>query len=141
MKLVVTTPDKVVLDIDGVAAVRAEDPSGWFGILPGHADLLTVLAQSVMVWRGADGAEHFVAVRGGVLTVRDGREIAVATREAFAADDMDAIAAALKAAKEEAREREASARTESAGLEAAAVRRIQDYLESTGGRPVPPGEV
>ena len=64
-----------------VASVRAEDESGSFGILPGHADLLTVLPPSVVRWHGADGVERFCAVDGGVLTVTAGRNVAIACRE------------------------------------------------------------
>jgi F-type H+-transporting ATPase subunit epsilon len=140
MKLVVATPDRVVLEADAVASLRAEDATGSFGVLPGHADLLTVLVPSVIAWRDGGGAEHYVAVRGGVLTVRDGTTVEVASREAVAGDDVEAIGAELAAAAEAAREREASARTDAIGLEAAVVRRIQDYLQAGGGTAPPLGE-
>ncbi|MEJ2130708.1 MAG: F0F1 ATP synthase subunit epsilon, partial [Gammaproteobacteria bacterium] len=66
MRLVVTTPISVVVDEADVRHVRAEDESGAFGILPGHADFVTVLAISVITWRSHRDEEHHVAVRGGV---------------------------------------------------------------------------
>ena len=42
MKLRIVTPLSVVVDEDGVQALRAEDASGGFGILRGHADFLPV---------------------------------------------------------------------------------------------------
>jgi len=51
LHLTVTTPSQILVESDNVAAVRAEDQSGSFGILPGHADLLTVLVPSVLRWR------------------------------------------------------------------------------------------
>lgn len=132
MKLVVATPERIMVDTDQAAALRAEDATGGFGVLPGHADLLTVLVPSVLAWRDRAGSEHYVAVRGGVLTVRGGA-VEVATPEAFAGDDLDALAADLAAAAAAASEREAEARTGTAGLEAAAVRRIEDYLRIGGG--------
>ncbi len=48
MRLRIITPLAVVVDEDGVLALRAEDASGSFGILPGHADFLTSLAISVV---------------------------------------------------------------------------------------------
>ena len=56
LHLTITTPATVLVDRDDVARVRAEDESGGFGILPGHADLLTVLPASVVRWRSGDGA-------------------------------------------------------------------------------------
>ena len=41
----------MIADHDDVVSVRAEDASGSFGILPGHADLITVLTPSVVAWR------------------------------------------------------------------------------------------
>ncbi len=72
LTLTVTTPLRVAVNAHDVAAIRAEDASGGFGILPGHADLLTVLAPSVLRWRGRDGIAHYCALRGGVLRVTGG---------------------------------------------------------------------
>ncbi len=90
MRLLVTTPFAIVVRAEQVAHVRAEDPTGAFGILPHHAGFLTVLVPSVLSWRGADGREGHCAVRGGVLTV-EGQEVSVATREAVPADDLEAL--------------------------------------------------
>ena len=46
-----------------------------FGILPGHADFLTALSISVVTWRDQAGAEHHLAVRGGMLEVRGGERV------------------------------------------------------------------
>ncbi len=54
MKLLITTPTAVVINAQDVAAVRAEDESGSFGILNGHADFLTALTVSVVSWHNAD---------------------------------------------------------------------------------------
>ena len=61
----------------------------------GHADFLTVLAMSVVTWRDATGNEHHVAVRGGVLMVRDGDTVEVATREAVGEETLDRLEAAV----------------------------------------------
>ena len=58
MKLTVTTPLAIVLDVEDVAHLRAEDETGAFGILPAHADFLTALAVSVVTWRDAKGVER-----------------------------------------------------------------------------------
>jgi len=133
MKLTVTTPESVVVAADDVAALRAEDASGWFGLRPGHADLVAVLVPSVISWRGGDEVEHYVAVRGGVLTVADGERIDVATRQAVAGNDYDTLDAALASAVEAAHEEESRARTEAIGLEATAVRALEAYLQAASG--------
>ena len=91
MHLVITEPTQVVVDHDDVVSVRAEDASGSFGILTGHADLITALTPSVVAWRQADGGQGWCAVRRGVLSVRAGREVAIATRQAQCGDDLASL--------------------------------------------------
>lgn len=128
MDLVITTPTAVAASVIGVAHLRAEDESGAFGVLPGHADLLTALVPSVLTWRLADGREGHCAVRGGVLSVADGARIAVATREAVVGDDLHALEHDVLARFHRAREEEGEARTGARRLHLAAVRHILAYL-------------
>lgn len=130
MRLRVATPMAVVVDAPDAVAIRAEDGSGHFGILPGHIDFLTVLEPSVVTWRDEQGREHFVAVRGGILTVQEGRTVEVATREAVAGDDLVALQAGVLAsmrAEEQAEERE---RAHAARLHAAFIQQMTRYLRS-----------
>ncbi len=86
MRLRITTPLSIVTDED-IDSLRAEDESGGFGVLPGHAPFLTALTISIVSWRGSEG-ERFCALRGGVLTVGDEANITIATREAVTGDDL-----------------------------------------------------
>ncbi|WP_374576244.1 F0F1 ATP synthase subunit epsilon [Phenylobacterium sp.] len=128
MRLLITTPASVVLDETGVTAVRAEDESGGFGVLEGHADFLTVLTPSVVSWRGADERRRYCAVRRGVLTVSRAGGVAVATREAILGDDLDQLEGIVRTRFHEAAEAERVARTESLQLQMKAMRRIVRYL-------------
>lgn len=128
MRLVIATPLSVLLDARDVASLRGEDDSGAFGILEHHADLLTVLSVSVVSWRDTHGAEHHAAVRGGVLTVRGGQAIEIATREAVVSDDLNVLEAeVLKRFRQEAGA-EKAARTAAARLQLAVIRHICRYL-------------
>ena len=128
MKLTILTPTAVVADVDPVYLVRAEDPTGSFGILPRHADLLTVLAVSVLVYRDAENRERFVAVRGGILTVRAGREVQVLTREAVAEDDLGRLEREVLAHFRRTAATEEEAARGLRRLEGALVRRAAEYL-------------
>ncbi|WP_298364048.1 F0F1 ATP synthase subunit epsilon [Azospirillum sp.] len=136
LDLVITTPTAVVARSAAVTHLRAEDDSGAFGILPGHADLLTALSVSVVSWREADdnadgideGRERHCAVRGGVLTVSDGARIAVATREAVAGDDLAALERDVLTRFRQERAAEGEARGGARRLRLAAVRHILSYL-------------
>lgn len=133
MRLVITTPVEVAAEASEVAALRAEDATGAFGILPGHADFLTALAISVVSWRHGDGSGGHCAVRGGVLTVTGGREVAVATREAVASLDLERLEHEVLVRFRAAEEEERTARTGAARLHLAAMQRLVGYL-----RPAPP---
>ncbi len=130
MRLIVTTPLAIVADVSGVAHLRAKDETGAFGILPGHADFLTALSISVATWRDRTGAERHVAVRGGVLEVRGGETIAIATREAIPGDDLVQLETEMLAAFRQRDEEERSARTEAQRLYLEAIRQIYQFLKS-----------
>jgi F-type H+-transporting ATPase subunit epsilon len=128
MRLVITTPTTILLDAPDVRSVRAEDSSGAFGIQPGHADFLTALAIGVLIWRGADGGEHYAALRGGVLRVRDGNWVEVATREAIVGDDLKTLREVVIAQMIRNAEAEREARMGALGLQRAAIQQIYRYL-------------
>ncbi len=128
MRLLITTPTDVMLDDPDVVALRAEDESGGFGILDGHADFLTALTISVVSWRRADNLRRSCAVCRGVLSVTKGREVAIATRQAVLGDDLDHLERVVLAEFREAIEAERVARTESAQLQMKAIRQIVRYL-------------
>lgn len=134
MRLLITTPTAVIIDHRDVVAVRAEDDSGGFGILQGHADFLTALTVSVVSWRHADDRQRFCAVRRGVLSVTGGNEVAIATRQAMPGDDLHHLEQVILAEFREAAEAERTARTESLQLQMKAIRQIVHYM-----RPQRPG--
>jgi F-type H+-transporting ATPase subunit epsilon len=128
VKLRITTPAAVIAELDDVLHLRAEDASGAFGILPRHADFLTVLEPSVVSWRRARNVTGYCAVRGGVLAVRGGQQIAIATRDAVQGDDLVRLEAEVVATFRAKAAEEQAARADSARLQLAAVRRMFDYL-------------
>ncbi len=89
---------------------------------------LTALTVSVVSWRRADGRQRFCAVRHGVLSVTDGSEVAIATREAIAGDDLARLERVVLAQFREELEAERTARTESLQLQMQAIRQIVRYL-------------
>jgi len=124
MRLIITGPTRVAVDVSDVASVRAEDASGSFGILPGHADLITALAPSVVTWRGPGGTPRYCAVQRGVLSVRGGQEVAIATRQAEIGDNLAALEQAVLARLHEAQDAERRARVAATKLHTAAIREI-----------------
>ena len=130
MKLLVTTPLTIIIGASDVVHVRAEDETGAFGILPGHADFLTALSISVATWKDQAGGEHHVAVRGGMLQVLSGDTITIATREAIVSDDLARLQTEVLTAFRREAEEEKSARTDAQRLYLAAIRQINRFLNS-----------
>jgi len=131
MRLVVTTPTAIAVDDSSVGHVRAEDASGGFGIKTGHADFLTTLSICVVRWHNGGGVEHYVAVRGGVLRVREGKLVEIATREAVVGDDLGHLRGEVLATMAKGIEVEREARSGLLSLEQAAIRQIYRYLRPT----------
>lgn len=127
MRLEVTTPFATVLRTDEAVHVRAEDDSGAFGILRAHADFLTALAVSVLTWRDGKSHEHYVAVRGGMLCVRDD-VVSVATPEAVVGEDLHSLEADVLSRFRRHIDEERAAHTAAQRLHLAAIRQIMRLL-------------
>ncbi|WP_296706015.1 F0F1 ATP synthase subunit epsilon [Rhodoblastus sp.] len=128
LNLTISTPASVLVDSAKVQSIRAEDESGGFGILPGHADLLTVLPASVVRWRERDGVAHFCALKSGVLTVTGGHRVAIACREGAIGDDLPTLEAQVQALRAAETDADRRARVEQMRLHARAVRQLMHYL-------------
>lgn len=128
MRLRIADPVTIAVDRT-VSAVRAEDATGSFGILNGHADFLTALEISVISWREPDGRAGYCAVRGGILTVSHGTDVSVATREAHVGADLDELEHVVLAGYRAHVETERSGRTAAAKLRMQAIRRMVEALQ------------
>ena len=133
MRLRITTPLAVVVDADAVQIVSAEDASGSFGVQPRHADFLTSLAVGVVSWKDGAGARHYCAVHGGVFTVTGGQDVAIATREAIAGDDLAMLDQQILARFREDREAERAEYFGSTQMQLNAIRQIVRHLRPGGG--------
>lgn len=135
LHLVITTPAAVLVDTADVVSLRAEDETGGFGILAGHADFLTVLPASVVRWRDRQNQLHFCAVSGGIITIAEGRDISVACRQAILGTELASLENEVQRMRLAQEESERRSRVEQARLHANTVRQLIKYL-----RPGQPGQ-
>lgn len=133
LHLTIATPMDLLVDEPAALSFRAEDEGGGFGILPEHADLLTVLPASVVRWRAPNRAEHFCALRAGLVTVTGGERVAIACREGILGDDLAVLEAEVERLRAEERDADRRARVEQMRLHARAVRQLMQFLQP--GRP------
>jgi F-type H+-transporting ATPase subunit epsilon len=138
MRLVVTTPFAILAEAEGIVHLRAENTTGPFGILPGHADFLTVLVPSVVSWRDEQGAERSIAVCGGVLEV-SGDLIAIATPEAVPGDDGHRLETEVIARLMRRQEEDQDPRADAQRLYVETLRRVVRFLRARSPRPAPGG--
>lgn len=139
MRFTVTTPLRVVIDAKDVRSLRAEDETGSFGVLPGHADFLTVLTISVVTWRNSEDREEHVAVRGGTLIVRQDQHVEVVTRDAVSEETLGALSEAVVQHWRKEKKVENEAGLSASRLQLAAIHLIERYVEAgCGGHPREP---
>lgn len=128
LHLTIATPTELLLECRTVRSVRAMDESGSFGILPGHADLLTVLPASVVQWREDEDTWRYCAVRGGVLSVSGGDKVAIACRRGVLGADLKELEGEVRQAHAAQADAQRCARVEQTRFHALAVRQLVRYL-------------
>jgi len=70
MQLEVLTPDKIVLQTT-TPSMQVLLPDGWWGILPGHAPLISFVNAGVIHYRTGD-SKRFIAIYKGTVEVQKG---------------------------------------------------------------------
>lgn len=127
MRLKVLLPSEILLD-EPAGKIVAEAHDGWFGILPRHIDFVTALVPSVLVYVDTAGVERFLGIDEGIL-VKCAADVQVSTRNAVLGDDLYSLQRAVHAKFLELDDRERSARSALARLEAGVVRRFIELQE------------
>ena len=123
LTLTIATPSELALDGAEVTLVRAADDSGSFGIMAGHADLLTMMRQTILRWRLPDGSRHYCAVQGALL-LASGGDVRVSAREARLGGDLDKLEQEIAISRQQHEEATKEERVASARLHAQAVRAL-----------------
>ncbi len=82
------------LDVEGVTSFIGEDTTGSFGILPGHARLMSVLVFGLARFRCREGAWQYLAMPGAVLYFVD-NTLNIACRHYLIDEDYERISQRL----------------------------------------------
>jgi F-type H+-transporting ATPase subunit epsilon len=88
-RLTIVTPEKII--VRNITHIRLKDETAYFGIMKEHIDFLTVLVPSLCYYREASGKETFLAVDGGILSVREG-DVMLTSREIYESGDAGRLA-------------------------------------------------
>jgi F-type H+-transporting ATPase subunit epsilon len=127
MNLRVLLPTEVLIE-EEVAKVIAEAPNGFFCLLPKHVDFIAALVPGILSFETTGGREEFLAVDEGIL-IKCGQEVFVSTRNAMRGPDLGELKRTVVEKFEALDEREKTARSAMARIEAGFVRR---FLEIQG---------
>jgi F-type H+-transporting ATPase subunit epsilon len=73
-----------------ITNIRLRDETGFFGIMKGHIDFLTILLPSLGYYRSSNGREIFLAVNGGILSIRGGIARLI-SREVFESEEVEML--------------------------------------------------
>lgn len=105
----IITGERIVYRQEEVDSVVAPGSEGALGILPGHAKLVSLLAQGEMkIRRGGD--EEYFAVFGGFIEVTDNKVIILADSAERASEiDLERVSTAREQAETALRNRDAVA--------------------------------
>jgi len=107
LKLEIVTPDGVIFD-NVAKQVNLPGSEGEFGVLAGHAALVSLLDTGVIVIEKEDGSEIAVAINSGYVKVEEEKTTCIVDGAvALSADDSD-LSKALEAAKDLLKSTEAS---------------------------------
>lgn len=123
--LELVTPERVVLS-ERVQSVRVPGTEGSFGVLVGHAPLMSALTVGVVKVVHANGDEEFIATSGGFVEVGPEKVIVLADA-AERADEIDVARA--EAAVNRARQRLNSGESIDYGRAQAALNRATNRLK------------
>jgi F-type H+-transporting ATPase subunit epsilon len=80
--------------LEDIETFVGEDRSGSFGILPGHARLMTSLVFGLARFRRAGGSWQYLALPGALLYFRD-NELTLSTRHYIVDEDYSRISTTL----------------------------------------------
>jgi F-type H+-transporting ATPase subunit epsilon len=123
MKLKVLLPDRTLVDEEDVRKVSLEAEDGAITLLARHQDLATALVPGILSFESAGGGETFLALAEGTL-VKCGEEVLVSARRGILGPELGNLRERVEAEFRQLDERETSARTALAKIEATFVHRF-----------------
>jgi F-type H+-transporting ATPase subunit epsilon len=122
MNLKILLPTEVFLEKEA-SKIVAEAGDGFFGLLPRHVDFVSALVPGIFTYWDRDDNEVFLAIDRGLL-VKYGQEVLVSTRTAVSGVDLDELERLIEETFFEVDERDRTARSAVARMEADFIRRL-----------------
>jgi F-type H+-transporting ATPase subunit epsilon len=113
-----------------VTHIRLRDESGFFGIMKGHIDFLTVLVPSLCYYRDENGAEMFLAVDEGIFSVRGG-VATLTSRDVFESADAETLAEHIESSFQQRKKSEVGLHEMLGNIEKSFIEKMVVFLRET----------
>jgi F-type H+-transporting ATPase subunit epsilon len=113
-----------------VTHIRLRDESGFFGIMKGHINFLTVLVPSLCYYRDENGAEVFLAVDEGIFSVQGG-VATLTSKEVFESADPETLAEHIESSFQQRKKSEAGLREMLGNIEKSFIEKMVVFLRET----------
>ena len=107
MKLEIITPNGIIFDAE-VKQVNLPGSEGEFGVLAGHAGLVSLLDTGIIIIDKEDGSELAVAINSGYVKVEEEKTTCIVDGAVALSGDDSELSKALEDAKELLKSTEAS---------------------------------
>ncbi len=127
MNLKIALPAAVLVD-EPVKKIVVEAENGSFCLLPRHIDIVAALVPGVLTYFDGEGRERFLGIDEATL-VKCGDEVTISARNAVEGDDLANLRHQVETAFIMLDERERSARSALARLEAGIARRFVELKD------------
>ena len=98
MQLEVLTPDKNVLETSA-QSIQVLLPDGWWGILPGHAPMISYIEAGILHYTQSDTTRYVAFYRGTIEVQKasaDHTRVSILTAAAEEGETLDAVESALE---------------------------------------------
>lgn len=113
-----------------IRSMRLKDQTGFFGIMRGHTDFLTVLKRAVCYYTDENNREVFLALDGGVLNVKGG-SVTITTRDVFESSDAEKLSQIIEDTMLRKDASEASLSSVLKGIERSFLEKTLEFMRST----------
>ncbi len=116
------------VDDCSIQAFHGQDQTGYFSLLAGHSDFVTVLVPSLIRWSMMDGSEHLAAIGQGELILLR-RQLAIYADEVYLGTDPTQLLDHVRSVRAQRQSDIAQARAKADALDSAARRRLIELSE------------
>jgi len=113
-----------------IRAIRLKDQTGFFGIMKGHTDFLTVLERAICYYTDENNQEVFLALDGGVLNVKGG-SVTITTRDVFESSDAEKLSQIIEDTMLRRDASETSLSSMLKGIERSFLEKTLEFMRST----------